>query len=96
MKNTEKKSSFPSDWHPADIKAALEKKGFSLSRIAREHGYAPTSPSNVFRRRWAAMEKIIANIVGVSPHIIWPSRYSDDSSPYRFVRVARAKRRCND
>lgn len=63
------------DWHPADIKAALEKRGTSLAAIGRELGYAATSPYDVLRRRWIAMEQAVGAKLGVHPATIWPSRY---------------------
>lgn len=65
------------DWHPEDIKAALRKRGWSFSRIAREHGYAMTSPRDVLRRKWSQVETIVAEIVGVPAAKIWPSRYGN-------------------
>ena len=84
-----------SDWHSADIKAALAKKGYSLARLARENGYADTSPSNAFRQSWPAMEKIMAAVIGIPPQEIWPSRYNSDGTPYRTVRLARVRRARN-
>lgn len=72
-KNSAKKQR--EDWHPADIKASLAKKGYSLVRIARENGYSEGSPYIVFRKPWAPMEEIIAQIIGVPARKIWPSRY---------------------
>lgn len=63
------------DWDPWDIKAALGKRGYTLARIARENGLAATTPPNVFRVSYPRMERIIADILGVSPADIWPSRY---------------------
>jgi len=40
-----RKKPAPQDWHRADIKAALEKRGLSLSRLARLNGYGRTSTS---------------------------------------------------
>lgn len=65
-----------SDWHPADVKAALAKRGYTFARIAREHGYRDNSPSAVLRRPWAPVEKIVARIIGVKPEVIWPTRYT--------------------
>ncbi|MEZ4598865.1 MAG: helix-turn-helix domain-containing protein [Syntrophotaleaceae bacterium] len=65
----------PRNWHPADIKAALAKAGYSFARIAREYGYAENSPNTVLWRPWSVMELIVAGIVGVKPQNIWPSRY---------------------
>ncbi len=75
------------DWHPWDIKAALGKKGYNLSRIARENGYCITSPSDALRRSWPAMEQIFADIIGVKPWEIWPSRYDINNQPLALQNV---------
>lgn len=36
------------DWHRADIKSALEKKGKTLRDLSREAGLSPDSLRNVF------------------------------------------------
>lgn len=64
------------DWHPADIVAALRKKGWSLRRLAKHHGYAsPTQLTHPLQRHWPKGERLIADAIGVSPAEIWPSRY---------------------
>lgn len=73
------------DWHPADIKAALEKKGWSLGKLARAHGYNRKSPSLALKQPWPRMEQIIAEAIGVEPRELWPSRYSMDGKPNRRV-----------
>lgn len=40
------------DWHPADIIAALKKKGTTLSALSRKSGYAHSTPSNALFRPW--------------------------------------------
>lgn len=84
-------NSYTKDWHPADIKGALAKKGISLSSLARKNDYAITSPSNVFRKPWPAMEKIMAKAIGVTPQEVWPSRYDQFGNPHRTIRLARVK-----
>ena len=37
------------DWHPADVKCALEKAGWSLRRLSRHHGYSDHFLSLVFQ-----------------------------------------------
>ncbi len=69
------KATEKTDMHPADIKAALAKKGYTFARIAREHGYAPNSPNAVLNRSWPAVEEIVGRILRKSPRSIWPSRY---------------------
>lgn len=65
------------DWHPADIKAALEKRGWTFARISREYGYRSNTARQVLRYRALPTERIVAEILGVSPEEIWPSRYTE-------------------
>jgi len=63
------------DWHWADVKAALEKRGYTLVSLAEMHDYAPSSLTVVKGKSWPAAEKIIADAIGVDVSEIWPSRY---------------------
>ncbi len=66
------------DWHVADIKAALEKAGWSLSRLSIHHGYASRNTlKTALRKPWPKGEKLIADAINTSPETIWPSRYID-------------------
>ena len=76
-----------SDWHPADVLAALKKRGFSLVKLSTDHGYHPTAAGKALKRSWPAMEAIIAEAIGVKPETIWPSRYAAQ----RLAKPARAK-----
>jgi Ner family transcriptional regulator len=69
------------DWHNADIVAAIWKRGTSLRRLAREHGYAAGALDNALRTPWPKAEGIIAACIGVAPQTIWPSRYHADGRP---------------
>ena len=64
------------DWHPADIQAALKKKGWTFRALARANGYSDDSGRRVLDVEWVKMEKIVAAAIGVDPATIWPSRYS--------------------
>lgn len=66
-----------SGWHAADIKAELEKRGISLAQLSRDHGYHSTAAAKALRLEWPEMERIIADAIGVTPELIWPSRYRD-------------------
>lgn len=70
-----------SDWHEADIIAAIRKKGTSLQRIARLRHYFPTTLHGALKRPYPKAERIIAEVIGVEPKVIWPSRYHDDGTP---------------
>lgn len=72
------------DWHPADIKAALAKAGgYTFARIAREYGYVSNAPNSVLHKPWSHMERIVADIIGVRPEDIWPSRYDRRGRPLK-------------
>jgi len=63
------------DWHRADIIAAIRKQGTTLSAVARENGLASNTLQNALRVSWPKGERIIANAIGIAPEDIWPSRY---------------------
>lgn len=77
--DTAKKAGLHADWHPADVVAALHKRGWSLRRLAAAHGYATIHPA--LRVRWQQAERIIADAIGVHPRAIWPSRYDTRGRP---------------
>ena len=64
-----------SDWHPADIVAAIRKAGTSLSALGRANGLANTTLRNALDKPYPRAEQIIASAIGVTPEEIWPSRY---------------------
>ncbi|MGS9073867.1 helix-turn-helix domain-containing protein, partial [Salmonella enterica subsp. enterica serovar Infantis] len=65
------------DWHRADIKSSLEKRGITLRDISRKAGLSPDSLRNVFTRYWPRAERIISDALGITPQEISPSRYDD-------------------
>lgn len=85
--DTSKKAS-PQDWHPADVKAALEKKGWSLRRFARAHDYSPSAANKALRLPFPGMEALIAAELGLPATAIWPSRYDENGEPKRGRPVA--------
>ncbi|WP_275920554.1 helix-turn-helix domain-containing protein [Burkholderia semiarida] len=66
-----------SDWDKADIKHALEKKGWNLRQLAKRSGYSNSSAlRKAFDAPYPKVERIIADAIGVAPEVIWPSRYA--------------------
>lgn len=63
------------DWHPADIIAALHKRGTSMAKLSREAGLASSTLANVLTRPWPRGEWLIAIALEVRPSVIWPGRY---------------------
>lgn len=69
------------DWHPADVKCALEKAGYTLSKLAAKHGLSGAgSLSKTLTQSMPLGEQRIADAIGVHPQVIWPSRYNEDGS----------------
>lgn len=79
-KQTTPKKPASRDWHPADIKAALEKAGWSLRRLSVHTGMAPTSVQKCLYQPWPRAERAVAQAIGLPPRQIWPSRYNRDGS----------------
>lgn len=71
------------DWHRADIKAALEKAGWSLRQLSIHHGLTPKTFQHAMWRPYPKGERAIAEAIGVPPQVIWPSRYGPDGQPNR-------------
>jgi Ner family transcriptional regulator len=70
-----------SDWHPADVLAALKKRGRTLAGLSVAHGYHPTAAGKALKAPWPALEAIIAREIGLQPREIWPSRYTVEGEP---------------
>ncbi len=91
--NTQKGST-AQDWHPADVKAALEKRGVSLRKLAHAHGYSHFQ--RVLTSQWWAAEQIVAKALDMDAKDIWPSRYlrprSRAQEMTRNIAVTRAGR----
>ena len=88
------------DWHPADIVAALHKAGYTLAKLAEEHGLTTGQTfSHAMRRSLPVSEKRIADALGIHPKEIWPSRYHADGSPkprgFRAIESTKRSRRVN-
>jgi Ner family transcriptional regulator len=68
------------DWHKADIVAAIWKRDTSLQRLSRQRDYSDAALATALHRPWPKAERIIAGVIGVAPHAIWPSRYNEDGT----------------
>lgn len=52
-----------SDWHPADIIAALRKRGTTLAAISRQAGLSSSTLANALSRPWPKGEKSLLIIL---------------------------------
>ncbi|MGD0430302.1 MAG: helix-turn-helix domain-containing protein [Acetobacteraceae bacterium] len=69
------------DWHPADVLAALKKRGKTLSGLSRAHGYHATAAGKALKKHWPALEALIAAELDLRPEDIWPGRYDRAPRP---------------
>lgn len=65
------------NWHPADIIAALKKRGTSLAALSRESGLSSSTLANALSRPRPKGEYLIAQALNIAPETIWPDRYRD-------------------
>ncbi|MDX7986794.1 transcriptional regulator [Xenorhabdus sp. 12] len=84
--------SMKSDWHPADIIAALRKRGTTLAAVSREAGLSSSTLANTLSRPWPKGEWIIANYLELHPSEIWPSRYFNPLTGELLERKIRDKK----
>lgn len=72
-------------WHPEEIKAAIRMRGSSMAELSRQHGYGISAVRQVLRHPWPAIERLVADHLGVPPQEIWPDRYGEDGMPNRLL-----------
>lgn len=65
------------DWSSKAIYTALEQRGVDLSSLEITHGLKTGTMRNVFYRSYPKVEEIIADVIGIEPSVIWPSRYQE-------------------
>lgn len=75
LMNTSIRNPKKTDWHPADVVAALRKAGWSLRKLSVHHGYTPTALDQALHKPWPKAQRLVAEAIGVQPEAIWPSRY---------------------
>ena len=70
-------------WHREDIKAALRKQFGSLANLSRAWRYHPRAVSQALLGRSGRSRRIemrIAEALGVTPHTLWPDRWTPEGT----------------
>lgn len=84
-------------WHQEEIKAAIRKRGVTLTALSIRHGYEGSACRRAVSYPWPAVERIIADFLGEKPESIWPSRYDALGRPRSRIHesqsTARRRRR---
>ncbi|CNF87346.1 helix-turn-helix domain-containing protein [Yersinia enterocolitica] len=78
-----------SDWHPADIIAALRKKDTTLAAVSP--GLSSSTLANALTRPWPKGEWLIAECLEIHPSEIWPTRYFDSKTGALLDRKVRIR-----
>ncbi len=63
-------------WHKSDIKAALEKRGLTLSDLDKANGLPKGTCSAALSKPHPKGEAAISAALGISPALLWPNRYN--------------------
>ena len=83
------------DWHPADIVAALHRRGLTLRKLAERYNVSAPAVIQALRVRNLPSERRIAEAIGIAASEIWPSRYNPDGSRTDLRKVTRSGRAVN-
>ena len=69
-----------SEWHPGRITAELRRRFGPITHLSVSWGHNPTAITQTLRRRdySKALERRIAEALGMSLHELWPSRWTED------------------
>jgi Ner family transcriptional regulator len=79
-----------SGWHAEDVKAAIRKKGLTLSALSKKYEYSDSYLRGTLIRARPHGQEIIARFLGVSPAEIWPERYLSRGTHKQSRRKAKA------
>ena len=69
----------PDRW--ATIKMHLAIRGYTFTKLAKEHGIAVSALTIVKVKSYPNAQKIIADKLLLKPEWIWPERYGKDGNP---------------
>ena len=64
-------------WHKSDIKAALEKRGLTLSDLDKAHDLPKGTCSAALSKPHPKGEAAISAALGIPSALLWPSRYDN-------------------
>jgi Ner family transcriptional regulator len=73
----------PKSWHKSDIKAALEKRGLSLSGLDKTYGLPKGTCSAALSKPHPKGEAAISTELFIAPALLWPNRYNADGTRMR-------------
>jgi len=76
-------------WHREDIKAAIRKRGITVTELSELNGLEAAACRAALIRGHIRGEQVIASFLGVAARELWPDRYHEDGTP-KHPRVRRS------
>jgi Ner family transcriptional regulator len=73
-------------WHPADITAAVKKRGMTLTALALANGLSESACRKALLTKYAKAEIAISQFIDVPLHELWPERWTASGSRIRRQR----------
>lgn len=80
------------DWHPEDIKAAIRKRGTTLTALSEDAGLCKSAVRNALIRPVKSAEAVIAKFLNVPAKELWPDRYDDQGQRIKGTRRRHSSR----
>ncbi len=80
-------------WDKHDIKAAIYRRGTTLSKLATDHGLSASACSLTFLRPCPRADRVISAFIGVPLHELWPCRYDAEGNRLRTRHSTSIRRR---
>jgi Ner family transcriptional regulator len=74
------------DWHPEEIKAAVRMRETNLEQLSLTNGLKSHACRHALRHPHFDGEMAIAELLGLSPRQIWPSRFRQNGERKHDVR----------
>lgn len=68
-------------WHREDIKAAVRKRGITLTQLALDAGLSESICRKALHQPCYRGEQAISAFLQISARSLWPSRYNSDGTP---------------
>jgi Ner family transcriptional regulator len=81
------------DIHPADVKAALSKRGLTLSALARRHDKETSYFRDALRKPYPKAMRLLARALTQRPHELWPSLFDEDDQPIKRLQGGKSRAR---
>ena len=82
--------------HPADIKAAIEKKGKNMTQLSLAWGFGDSTLRNALRQPMPRVEPKLAKYLDIPLHVLFPDRYDHENIriyPINKIKSKAKKRR---